>query len=180
MVRSVAPPSKLERYLINRLEGDVAECWLDSLELHAAEHLAQLFGSVALYGDKAALNLSDDEKYAAGDVGFDIVEDGPKGIPEFLNRMQSKFVRRDRTAGAASVYGRIYTRLTLLADPAFAAVHDIVSETTSCVLPGRPRRYDLPEASDDPSLPFRPYPLETVQMPRKSDREGPQAGRFAA
>jgi hypothetical protein len=133
------PPSKLERYLIDRLEGDVAECWLDSMEFHAAEHLAHLFGSVALYGDKVALNLSDDEKYAAGDVGFQIIEDGPKGIPEFLNRLQSKFVRRDRTAGAASVYGRIYTRLTFLAeDPAFAAVHDIVSDHIKSSFPVGP------------------------------------------
>ena len=122
-------PSKLERYLINRLEGNAAECWLNSLEFHAAEHLAQWFGSAALYGDKDALGLSADETYAAGDVGFEIVEGGPKSIPEFLNTMQSKFVRRDRTVGAASVYGRIYTRLTFLAeDPAFASVHDIVSD----------------------------------------------------
>ncbi|MGM4922158.1 TniQ family protein [Tardiphaga sp. 804_B3_N1_9] len=123
------PPSKLEGYLIDRLQGNADECWLNSMEFYAAEHLAQLFGSAALYGDKVALNLSDDEKYTAGDVGFDIVKDGPKGIPDFLSKMQSQFVRRDRTAGAASVYGRIYARLTVLSeDPGFASVHDIVSD----------------------------------------------------
>lgn len=123
------PASKLENYLIGRMLGNADQCWLNGLEFHAAEHMAQLFGSAALYGDKVALNLSEDEKYAAGDVGFDIVKDGPKGIPAFLTQMQTNFVQRDRTAGAASVYGRIYPRLTFLADnPAYASVHEIVRE----------------------------------------------------
>jgi hypothetical protein len=133
------PPSKLEQYLITRLEGNAGGCWLDHMDFHAAEHTVQLFGSAALFGDKVSLRLSEDEKYAAGDVGFDIVKDGPTSIPEFLSKMQRDFVQRDRIAGANSVYGRIYPRLNFLADnPAYASVHEIVRDQIMSSFPVGP------------------------------------------
>ena len=121
------PSSKLEAYLVGRLRGTVQECWLNTLEFHAAEQAALLFGRVALFGKNASGNMTEDRKRAAGDAGFEIVKDGPEGIPRFLSQMQLGSIRRNEAAGAGVAYGQIYVRLASLAgNPAFAAVGDIV------------------------------------------------------
>lgn len=123
------PPSKLETYLVNRLRGINSECWLNGLSFFAAEQTAQLFGSAILYGNTAIRDLSDDHKYAAGDVGFEVVKDGPSGISNFLSKIDAGFIRKGAIASPQSVYGRIYYRLHALSnEPAFREVHDIVAD----------------------------------------------------
>jgi hypothetical protein len=123
------PASKLELYLVDRLKNGTAGSWLDRLPFFAAEQTAHLFGCAALFGNAAVRDLNDEQKYAAGDAGFEIVRNGSDGIEDFLSKLHAKFVPNNKNFSPYRAYGRVYTRLALLADdPAFREVRDIVVE----------------------------------------------------
>ncbi|SNT12579.1 TniQ protein [Tardiphaga sp. OK246] len=123
------PASKLELYLVDRLNNGTAGSWLDRLPFFAAEQTAHLFGCAALFGNAAVRDLNDEQKYAAGDAGFEIVRNGSVGIENFLSKLHAKFVPNNKNFSPYRAYGRVYTRLSLLADdPAFREVRDIVVE----------------------------------------------------
>jgi hypothetical protein len=123
------PASKLDTYLVDRVKSGAGGYWLDRLSFFAAEQTAHLFGSAALYGNSTVRDLTDDQKYAAGDAGFEITKDGASGIADFLSNMHSEFVSKDKKFFLRHVYGRIYSRLSILSkDPAFHEVRDIVAD----------------------------------------------------
>ncbi|WP_441255872.1 TniQ family protein [Tardiphaga sp. 285_C5_N1_2] len=127
-------PSRLEGYLLDRLNEKPAESWLDGLPFYAAEQTARLFGTMALFRDSTTpFSLYDSNKYSAGEIGFDIVNGGPSDILSFLtdlkrDQLQSRHAAGKKTAGPAPIYGRLYSRLTLMDDPAYNPVRDILTE----------------------------------------------------
>lgn len=127
-------PSTYEVYLLDRLNGEPTDCWLDNLDFFAAEQAAQLFGTFAVCRDNTPpQRLGDAEVHAAGEAAFEIFKADGAGITAFLDRVQREFShkvnKRDRTLGAPTIYGRIHTRLSALSkNAAFAPLTDIVAD----------------------------------------------------
>lgn len=128
-------PSTLEIYLLDRLSGNPTESFLDKLQFYAVEQAVQLFGTFSLFGDGVSPRQLDEAQFhAAGAAGFEILNSGVPTISEFLERVQREFSRqkvtkRDRTLGAPTIYGRIYTRLSVMSkDSAFWPLTDVVAD----------------------------------------------------
>ncbi|MBN8978641.1 MAG: TniQ family protein [Rhizobiales bacterium] len=128
---TLRPPSSLETYLLNRLDGEPAGIWLDTLDFYAAVHVAELFGACAAFGKRVNFRtLGEDDLYRAGDAGFPIVAHGAPGIHEFMRTLKSEHVSKNKASadGPQAVYGKIYMSLSQgLAKAAFDPVRDIMA-----------------------------------------------------
>jgi len=137
------PPSALETYLIDRLDGAAkTQPWLDGLEFHAAARICELIGAVANGGrDINIEEMSEDERYAAGSAGFAIAASGESDIRAFLKTLQDGFpASRGANQGPQAIFGQLYKLLAYSwKDAAFDPIRDImrrhIIETTP-VSPG--------------------------------------------
>jgi hypothetical protein len=121
-------PSGFERYLLQRLDGQVAGSWLDGLPMYAAMHLALVAGAVAVHGPGVVLDdLDDDEEWRCEAVGFDIVDKGVGGIRAFLDELQTPSRERRSAQGPKVMYGRLYDWLAHeCRDQTYDAVREII------------------------------------------------------
>lgn len=104
-------PSSLEIYLEKRISGAQSENLLSSLHPHAyaAARACEIIGATKLYGAKVvAESLSEDQWFAAGQVGFDIAIQGVDGIRHHLDHLQHKFASKNQNWGPKQIYGRLY------------------------------------------------------------------------
>ncbi|MDB5566353.1 MAG: hypothetical protein JWP84_2919, partial [Tardiphaga sp.] len=92
-----------------------------------------LTGNTLYRESTTPFSLYDSNKYSAGEIGFDIVHGGPSDILSFLtdlkrDQLQKRHAAGQKTAGPAPIYGRLYSRLTLMDDPALDPVREILTE----------------------------------------------------
>lgn len=141
----VRSPSRLESYLLDRLEGNATNSWLDQMDYYAAEQTARFFGAMAMFrNSNSPFNDFEANKYTAGEIGFDIAHGGADGICNFLSELKRDQLRErkaagQKTGGYAAIYGRFYNRLDILTqDSAFNAVREVVTEHIEANFPVEP------------------------------------------
>lgn len=80
-------PTRLERYLAERLDGAHTERWIDGVQLDVAVHTAEVFGVMAMRGPKADWKgISSEERREHGHVGAEVLVEGPAAIKDFLRQ----------------------------------------------------------------------------------------------
>jgi hypothetical protein len=123
------PPSRLEAYLLQRLDGQpTSSCWLDRLPFYAAARTCEMLGAVAVFGRRQNLNhLGDVDWIRAGDAGFGIASTSEKAIDAFLTELRVS--HRDGwldANGPQAWFGRVYQWLAFgTPDPAYDGLRDI-------------------------------------------------------
>jgi TniQ len=123
-------PSGLENYVVDRLQHVARSEFLDGLELFVAIKFCEVLGAVALFGIKTGLrNLSDDRKRQALARGYELAEDGPDAIREFLDGLMAAAGDRNRKDGPGVVFGRLHHwLLEHKRDPAYAPLRALLPQ----------------------------------------------------
>lgn len=126
------PPSGLETYLIDRIEGRADYPWLDRLQFSAAAWTTEVVGAVAEFGKRVNLDLlGEDQMYRAGATGFEITKAGAAGIGDFMARLKREHVpKKEGSAdGPQATYGKLYMSYAQgLVDPAYDPVRAAMAE----------------------------------------------------
>jgi hypothetical protein len=131
----VVPPSPLELYLLDRLDGSHHQAWLDALPWHAAARTCEVIGAVATFGRKAPVQtMTDDQWREAGNTGFEIAATGYGGIRTFLEELRSTYPESHvDPSGPQARFGRLHTWLTGSQtnglDPSRDIMIDVVRDT---------------------------------------------------
>ncbi len=123
------PASQFERYLIRRLEGGAAQCWLDGLPFYAAARISEMMGLVATQGRRpVSKSLTSDDWAEAGRQGFLVASAGPERIEKFLHDLWADYPGgRSTPAGPKAWFGRFYQWLEYETnDPVYDPVRDII------------------------------------------------------
>jgi hypothetical protein len=126
-------PSGLETYLLGRIDGRRDFAWLDTLPFFAAAWTAEVVGAVAAFGKRVNLdNLSDNERYAAGCAGFEILKDGAEGLKDFMRALKGSHVPksgRGSADGPQAIYGKLFMCFAQgLPDLAYDPVREAMAE----------------------------------------------------
>lgn len=126
-------PSGLETYLLGRIDGRRDFAWLDNLPFFAAAWTTEIVGAVAAFGKRVNLDkLSENERYAAGSAGFEILKDGAEGLKEFMRALKRSHAPKSgrRSAdGPQAIYGKLFMCFAQgLPDPAYDPVRDAMAE----------------------------------------------------
>ncbi|MCT8991092.1 TniQ family protein [Chelativorans sp. SCAU2101] len=121
-------PSRFERYLLQRLDGETNGSWLDGLPMYAAMHLTLVAGAVAVHGPSVTLDeMNADEAWRCEAAGFNIVDKGAEGIREFLDELQAPHRDSRSSRGPKVMYGRLYDWLAHeCRDRAYDPVREII------------------------------------------------------
>lgn len=106
-----AMPSRIQSYATRRMaHKDPVHEWLDSQTIEQGVRAAENLGAVATFGTKVRLKeLSLEQKWHAGNVGFEIVSKGEESIRDFLSQLLKQRKRQSCWAGPQYVFGRLYT-----------------------------------------------------------------------
>ncbi|WP_416355893.1 TniQ family protein [Aureimonas phyllosphaerae] len=112
--------SRLENHLINLFQGRTGGTgWLATYPPYAVVSLCEIFGAVVSHGSSAApASLTADELYAAGQLGFEILDAGPSSIEAALKSLVSVHGAKKGELGGRLVFGRLYEWLAHETDDA--------------------------------------------------------------
>lgn len=128
-------PSALENYLIRRLDGANAACWLDTLPFHAAAKSCEVIGAVSISGGGIRANeVTDSRWHRAGAEGYRILARGRDGVRELLERLQAASPG-DRL-GKRSMCGRVHEWLSHdTADIAYEPLRVLLRDAAADIMP---------------------------------------------
>lgn len=120
-------PTRLERYLAARLNGDAAPEWLDTLPCYVAWRTCEVIGAVDLNGRDAPMHdLSEEDWRRAGDRGYAIAST-QAGIREFLRALWAAGNHaKPGMAGPQAWFGQFFKWLySMKSDPNYDPVRDL-------------------------------------------------------
>lgn len=87
--RVEAEESRLENYLLARIQGDAGEEWIGRLSFHVAAQTSENLGALILLGLDAPRDLiTEDERHRSGCIGLSILKDGPDALCDTLKELQ--------------------------------------------------------------------------------------------
>lgn len=123
------PASGLETYLLDRICSRFRFPWLDSLAFHAAAWTTEIIGAVAKFGKHVNFDsLTDDDKYQAGAVGFEITKRGIAGIHDLMSELKCRRLPGKQKSGLQATYGKLYLCYSQsLEDRAYDPVRDAIA-----------------------------------------------------
>lgn len=126
-------PSGLETYLLGRIDGRRDFAWLDALPFFAAAWTAEVVGAVAAFGKRVNLDeLSENDRYAAGGAGFEILKDGAEGLKDFMSTLKREHApktSRGSADGPQAIYGKLFMCFAQgLPNPAYDPVREAMAE----------------------------------------------------
>lgn len=125
----VRKPSRLERYVEDRLEGTPTGApWLDQIDLHAACALSEMLGLLLTVGPKAKpRHLPMDTLHEAGGVGCAIAQGGEAAIRAALTEVQRRHDHtRSRLESPLGVFGYFYHSLAFREARGFGPIRDLL------------------------------------------------------
>ncbi|WP_279483307.1 TniQ family protein [Aureimonas sp. SK2] len=113
-------PSPLESHLINLFQGRTGGTgWLATYPPYAVVSQCEIFGAVVAHGSSATpASLTGDELYAAGQLGFEILDAGPSSIEAALKSLVAAHGAKKGELGGRLVFGRLYEWLAHETDDA--------------------------------------------------------------
>lgn len=136
------PFSELEKYLRCRLAGNpyLDTPWLNALPFYATARLCEIVGAVDLHGPQVHIQgLTNDEWWAAGEAGFDVIADGPDGLHRLLRHLASHYWYSRNGAGPEKLFGRLYDWLSnMITDSAYDPARDVIRQFVFNTLPVGP------------------------------------------
>lgn len=131
-------PTKLERYVSNRLLGKESGMrLLDSMPLYAAAQTAEWVGATMTQGvDFMPDSLSEMDWQEAAKAGFEVLADGKAGVRRFLEDLCAKYTTNPGVRQGGKVLGRFYALLKWQRrDPAYDPIREIVHSVAAECLP---------------------------------------------
>ncbi|MDT0683107.1 TniQ family protein [Roseicyclus sp. F158] len=106
-------PSRLQGYVLSRLDGVAGPAWLDSQALKQAIKTSEFVGALVAFGPSAkASELSQDQWDEAGRIGFEVTSEGEAGIQRALHEAQNAFKRTGAVPGRRKMYGMLWEWLS--------------------------------------------------------------------
>lgn len=120
--------TKLEAYVLQRLNGRNINVFLDSMPLYVATRLCEVLGFVLLNGPKRKISTGSDEDLAqAGQMGFEALQDGEAGLFAALDTLVTPMALR--TVRHQSDFGAFFEWVrTLTPRNDFAPLKDMVRD----------------------------------------------------
>lgn len=102
--------SAYEARVLSRLTDNCAdEGWLAHLPAYAMCKISETIGAASEFGPRfRTKDLTDEDWYRVGDVGFKIADAGEAGIAPFLDGLRARFDDTRHPWGGRQVFGRIY------------------------------------------------------------------------
>lgn len=168
------PPSPLERYLLDRLDGRERPNWLSALPWYAAAGTCEMIGAVELFGRKAPVKtLADDEWREAGAAGYEIASGGDAGIRAWLDQLRSSYPEsRSDGTGPQAWFGRLHTWLTDVREDAYDPLRTIIRRLVGDMAPVGPEDtlYGRPIVEKRRLHSIRTAALETGLHPKRLRR----------
>ncbi|WP_417210599.1 hypothetical protein [Antarctobacter sp.] len=108
-------PSRLQEYVIARLDGARGPTWLDSQTLEQAFRATEMLGVLLEFGPEALPGqLSDNDWDTAGRAGYAATSKGEGGIRDALQATQSRFLKQGIKPERGNVLGATYRWLASL------------------------------------------------------------------
>jgi hypothetical protein len=102
-------PTPLQRYLLNRLEGQKGPVWLDSQPLDQAMWVCENLGAVLLAGPRPGKRCIDNDTLdRARTIGFNVAAGGAADIREALVQIQSRDDAQRGIVGPNAVFGCLF------------------------------------------------------------------------
>jgi hypothetical protein len=127
----VAPkkPAPLQTYVVGRLAGAKGAGLLDPMRVASVVRLCETAGAVAMFPDLDIKQLSDDQREAAGTIGYKALAGGDASFRSLLAQLKSTIHHRSRLDGPTAVFGKLYWLLSRTSeDPELAPVRDIMRD----------------------------------------------------
>jgi hypothetical protein len=126
-------PSGLETYMLDRLNGLKDHAFLDALPFYVAAWTTEIVGAVMEFGKKVNLDhLTEDQRYRAGQVGFEFVRDGATGFERCMSELKNSHSYnkgRASSDGPQAVYGKLYMTFAQgLQGPDYDPVREVMRE----------------------------------------------------
>lgn len=101
--------SPFEGYVVKRVAGVLGNNWLDDFPLYAAVKACQHIGGAALAGQEAKFwELSDNDQFQAGALGFQILSAGADSFRSFLTTYRQERGRLTGDPGLTGTFGQLY------------------------------------------------------------------------
>lgn len=105
----VRPPSPLQLYVLDRLDGAVGPSWLDGQRLDLAVDACAVLGAVALRGARPRVSrFSVEDRAEAHRLGFAIAGGGEPGIRRLFDQLQRDCPTDDGHAGPQAAFGLLH------------------------------------------------------------------------
>lgn len=106
--------SPMEHYLTERLDGGGEGGLLDGFAWHVAAKTCEMVGAVKVFGATQNLRqLNEDDWYAAGAAGFEVLAEGLQPFLEVLDGLRA--TAKHGLDGPQAVFGRLYQWLAFAA-----------------------------------------------------------------
>ncbi|WP_339039246.1 TniQ family protein [Bradyrhizobium symbiodeficiens] len=122
-------PGPLQDYVLRRLAGVKGSALLDPMRVASVVRLCETAGAVALFPDLDIKQLSEDQREAAGTVGYEALASGHASFRSLLAGLKGTVHHRSRLDGPTAVFGKLYWLLSRTSeDPDLAPVRDIMRE----------------------------------------------------
>lgn len=102
-------PSKLQKYLSNRIAGNSGSDWLDGQPLDLAARACEMLGIIQVVGTHVDLRAVTAARWSeAGDLGFSYAVNGSDGINACLQETFDRYVSKNLKGGPQMAFGRFY------------------------------------------------------------------------
>lgn len=102
-------PSRLQKYVTDRIAGNVGTEWLDGQPLDLAARACEMLGIIHVVGTHIDLRAVTDAQWSeAGDLGFSYAVDGVDGVHACLQVAFDLYVSKNLKGGAQMAFGRFY------------------------------------------------------------------------
>jgi hypothetical protein len=122
-------PGPLQAYALRRLDGAKGAAFLDPMHIASLVRLCETAGAVALFPDLDTKQLTDEQREAAGTVGYNALKGGAATFRPMLAQLKSAVDRRSRLDGPTAAFGKLYWLLSrTLDDPDLDPVRDIMRD----------------------------------------------------
>lgn len=134
---STRATSDFEHFIVRRLSGHRTDGeLLNDMPLNHGAYLCELMGSVRLFGgDVVETDLSEGQLWEAANDGYEFLRHGESGLRQFQDIMHSRHAVISPDDGGRKLYGRMYSILARLVDPAWDRVKHLMRTHAFDTLP---------------------------------------------
>ncbi|GLR92132.1 TniQ family protein [Bradyrhizobium iriomotense] len=122
-------PSPLQTYVLRRLDGVKGAALPDSMRIAPLVRLCETAGAVALFPELDSKQLTEDQRGAAGAMGYNSLAGGAATFRSMLAQLKSSVHGRSRLDGPTAAFGKLYWLLSrTLDDPDLDGVRAIMRD----------------------------------------------------
>jgi hypothetical protein len=102
-------PSRLQKYVTDRIAGNAGPDWLDGQPLDLAARACEMLGVIHVVGTHVDLRAVSEVQWSeAGDLGFGYAARGVEGVHACLQVAFDRYVSKNLKGGPQKAFGRFY------------------------------------------------------------------------